>query len=182
MDVIDTLVGAGIALFTLGFSQLFELQRSKKDIRLRSFDRRQAALNDVFVSLTTCYLILTSAIHSLPQTTSGYLEKIDSSIRKCNRDVLLNALWLSTAWPEITACLQTFQNIGIAVQIRLPDTPEQSRPPLTDFPLDPRILDSSYFTAGNVIGKALGIPRLENELRSIMDVPAIKDPLKMPST
>ena len=176
MSTIDTLIGAGLTLLGFGASYLVEDRRSKRDVRLRSFGDRQAALNEVFGVLTECFFDIRSAINSPPKTIDQYNSRVVDPIRKLERTVYQRALWISTAWREVTNALRAFSRTAVAIQVRLPDMPDQMRPPLESIPIDTKAFEDAYFAAGNTIGRALGIPSLENELRGIMDVPAIVDP------
>jgi hypothetical protein len=173
LSTIDTLIGAGLTLLGFGASYLVEDRRSKRDVRLRSFGDRQAALNEVFGVLTECFFDIRSAINSPPKTIDQYNSRVVDSIRKLERTVYQRALWISTAWRPVANALQSFSKIAVAIQVRLPDMPDQMRPPLGSIPLDLKAFEDAYFTAGNAIGRALGIPSLENELRGIMNAPPI---------
>ncbi len=127
-------------------------------------------------ALTDCFFDLRAAIHSAPKTSDEYNKLVVSPIRNSEKTVYQRALWLSTTWPKVTSALQTFARTAVAIQVRLPDMPTQSLPPPGSIPLDVEAFENAYFSAGNAIGKALGIPSLENELRGIMSVPAINDP------
>ncbi len=174
MSTVDTLVGAGLTLLGFGVSYIVEERKSRREVRLHSFGNRQAALNEVFGALTDCFFELRSAIHSPPKTLDEYNERVVAPIKKVEKTVYLRALWLSTTWPDVTSALRTFGRTAVAIQVRLPDLPSQSRPPLASIPLDVEAFENAYFKAGSAIGKSLGVPSLENELRGIMGNVSLK--------
>jgi hypothetical protein len=176
MSLEDTLVGAGLTLLGFVISFLVEERRSKREVRLGSLGDRQAALNEVFVALTDCFFDLRAAIHRMPKTSDEYNQLVVAPIKKCERTVHYKALWLSTTWREVTNALQAFGRVGLAIQVRLPDIPRQSLPPLDTIPLDVNAFEKAYFSAGNAIGRSLGIPILENTLQGIMGTPDIDAP------
>jgi hypothetical protein len=133
-------------------------------------------LNEVFGALTNCFFDLRSAIQRPPRTAEEYNVRVVAPLRIFEKAVYLRALWISTSWSQVTFALRTFSRLALALQIRLSDLPEQSRPPLDSIPLDLKAFENAYFAAGNAIGLALGIPDLEKELRGIMDMPDIVEP------
>jgi hypothetical protein len=181
MSLEDTLVGAGLTLLGFAISFLVEERRSKREVRLGSLGDRQAALNDVFVALTDCFFDLRAAIHRMPKTSTEYNQLVVAPISKCERTIHYKALWLSTTWREVTNALQAFGRVGLAIQVRLPDIPRQSLPPPDSIPLDVNAFEKAYFSAGNAIGRSLGIPILENTLQCIMGTPDIDASQSAPS-
>jgi hypothetical protein len=105
-----------------------------------------------------------------------YKDRVVAPIKKCERTVFYKALWLSTTWREVTSALQGFERIALAIEVRLPDIPRQSLPPPDTIPLDVNAFEKAYFSAGNAIGRSLGIPILENTLRGIIHTPDIDPP------
>jgi hypothetical protein len=176
VSAVDVLVGAGTTLLGFGISYLIEERKSRREVRLRSFDNRQAALNEVFGALTECFFDIRNAIHTPPRTSEEYNRKVVSSIQKFERTIYLRALWLSTIWPKVANASRTFGRTAVAIKVRLPDLPPQSVPPASTVPFDLEAFEAAYFEAGNAIGMALGIPSLEQELQDIIGSPNIQDP------
>ena len=180
MSIVETVVGGGLTLAgTLagfGVSYLIEDRRSRREVRLRSQDVRRTALDEVFVALTDCYFDVRRAVNSPPMTLAQYHASVMPAIRKFEMTIYRRALWISSAWVQVAAASRAFARTALALQIRTPDFPAQSRPPLETVPLDMKAYEDAYFAAGKAIGNALGIPGLEIELRNIMEIPESEFP------
>ena len=180
MSEIDTLIGVVGTLVgaVLGASvaYYFKERKAKREIALRPMDDRKIALNDVFGVLTDCFFDMRSAILTPPKTQGDYDKRVVAPIQALEKAVYHRALWISTIWPKITTAMQIFAQTAVAIHIRLPGIPSQSLPPFEAFPIDVKAFEEAYFDAGNSIGKALGIPRLENELRDNLGITKISPP------
>ena len=184
MTEIDTLIGvAGTLIGTLLGSvatYFFEERKAKRELALRPLDDRRIALNKVFGVLTDSFFELRGAILRFPKSSGEYNDRVVPPIKKLEKTVYENALYLSSIWQTVTGAVQAFADIGLALQIRLPDINPQTLPPASAYPINVKAFESAYFKAGNAIGLTLGIANLEEELQNSLGTPGVQDPSQPP--